>query len=421
MSKIAEFTNKYSNKSTASGYKNAIESFLRCINSLPKKDMTGKKIPHDYETLFDQYLKDKKRDRNADFVKFSNCLKEDAVSAQSARQVMTFARYVLNAHGIKLKDVVIQDLKREMKGGAGTVDKVMTAKVIDAALREMDVRGRALVLMLASSGAQLNEALSLTVSDIDLESNPVKITIRAANSKDKQTRYSFISQEAAQCMRAWLKKREDYLKTATTRNKGLIRIGKSSEKVTDTDLLFPFSDNAANSMWETALKASGQFSLDSTTGRNQYRIHSFRKFFISQLSMAGQKVLAEHLAGHLGYLDASYRQVSSEQAGAEYLKVMDVVTIGAPIEFKEKAKELNIKLQSQGESIEGLRAINDRLQNQMQVMQDVIEGLKDQMGVLEDALERVYERSPEDDRAIAHGASVTASLRASKKKENKNM
>ena len=123
MGKISDFTSKYSNKSTASGYKNSIESFLRCINSLPKKDKTGKKSQHDYETLFDQYLKDKKRDRNADFVKFSNSLKEDAVSAQSARQVMTFARYVLNAHGIKLKDVVIKDLKREMKGGAGLLTK----------------------------------------------------------------------------------------------------------------------------------------------------------------------------------------------------------------------------------------------------------------------------------------------------------
>ena len=387
MGKISDFTSKYSNKSTASGYKNAIESFLRCINNLPKKDTNGKKIPHDYETLFDKYLKDKKRDRNADFVKFSDSLKEDAVSAQSARQVMTFARYVLNAHGIKLQDVVIQDLKREMKGGAGTVDKVMTAKVIDAALREMDVRGRSLVMTLASSGARLNEVLSLTLSDIDLESNPVKITIRGANAKNKQTRYSFISNEAAECLRAWLKKRDAYLKTATTHNKGLIGIGKSSVKVTDTDLLFPFSDNAANSMWETALKASGQFSLDATTGRNQYRIHSFRKFFITQLSMAGQKVLAEHLAGHLGYLDTSYRQVSPEQAGAEYQKVMDVVTIGAPVEFKEKAKELNSKLKIQGESIEGLRAINDRLQNQMQVMQEQNAALQGRLEQIEQVSE----------------------------------
>src|SRR5208283_959163 len=105
MGKISDFTGKYSNKSTASGYKNAVESFLRCINNLPKKDKTGKKILHDYENLFDQYLKDKKRDRNADFTTFADFLKEDRVSAQSARQVMTYARYLLNTHGVKVKDV----------------------------------------------------------------------------------------------------------------------------------------------------------------------------------------------------------------------------------------------------------------------------------------------------------------------------
>ena len=49
------------------------------------------------------------------------------------------SRYLLNAHGVKLKDVVFQTPKRELKGGAGTVDKVMTAKVIDTALKEMDI------------------------------------------------------------------------------------------------------------------------------------------------------------------------------------------------------------------------------------------------------------------------------------------
>ena len=191
---------------------------------------------------------------------------------------MTYARYLLNAHGVKLKDVVVQDLKRELKGGAGTVDKVMTAKVIDTALKEMDIRGRTLCMTLASSGARLNEILSLNISDVDFESNPVKLTLR--NTKNKQTRYTFISTEAAQCVRTWMTKREDYLKIATTRNKGLIGIGKSSEKITDTDLLFPFSDNAANSMWETALRASGQFSLDKTTGRNQYPASQLPEIFL---------------------------------------------------------------------------------------------------------------------------------------------
>ena len=373
--KIAAFVASYSNKSTGNGYKNAIESFLRCMNGLPKKNNDGRRAVYNYETLFDQYLKDKNRDHDEDMTKFANCLKEESASLLSARQIMTFARRILEDNGAKFKGKTVRDLKREMKGGAGTVDKVMTAKVIDSALKELDVKGRAIVLTLASSGARLNEILSLKLSDVDFESNPVKLILR--NTKNKQTRFSFISSEAARCVQEWLGKRDAYITGSSGRNAGLVRAGKSAKKDPDSDLLFPVSDNAVNAIWENALRQAGLYSADEQTGRNQYRIHSFRKYFISQLSMAGQKTLAEHLCGHKGYLDGSYRRIDEEAAGKAYLAVQHVVTIGIPPEFREKAAELNGKLQIQGESIEGLRAMNEKLVEQMTKIQDEIESLKE--------------------------------------------
>jgi hypothetical protein len=144
-----------------------------------------------------------------------------------------------------------------------------------------------------------------------------------------------------------------------------VRAGICGEKNKESNLLFPLTDSAVNALWENALKAAGLYSQDEQTGRNQYRIHSFRKFFISQLSMAGQKTLAEHLAGHVGYLDGSYRRIDEEAAGNAYLAVQHVLTIGIPPEFRERATELNSKLKIQGESIEGLRAMNEKLAEQM--------------------------------------------------------
>ncbi len=361
--RIAAFVSSYSNKGTGNGYKNAIESFLRCMNGLPKKSDEGTKGNYDYEVLFDQYLADKTRNHDEDFTKFANCLKVECASLLSARQRMTFARRILEDNGAKFKGKTVRDLKREMKGGAGTVDKVMTANVIESAMKELDLKGRALVLTLASSGARLNEILSLKLSDVDFESNPVKLTLRY--TKNKQTRFTFISTEAAQCVKSWLEKREQYLIGASRRNAGLVRAGICGEKNTDSDLLFPLTDSAVNQVWENALKAAGLYSQDEQTGRNQYRIHSFRKFFISQLSMAGQKTLAEHLAGHTGYLDGSYRRIDEDAAGKAYLAVQHVITIGIPPEFRDKATALNSQLKIQGESIEGLRAMNEKLAAQM--------------------------------------------------------
>ncbi|MCX6701159.1 MAG: tyrosine-type recombinase/integrase [Methanomicrobiales archaeon] len=384
--RIAAFVSSYSNKSTGCGYKNAIEYFLRCMNGLPKKSDNGTKGNYNYELLFDQYLADKKRDNDEDFTKFADCLKAESASLLSARQIMTFARRILEDNGAKFKGKTVRDLKREMKGGAGTVDKVMTAKVIDSALKELDVKGRAIVLTLASSGARLNEILSLKLSDVDFESKPVKLTLR--NTKNKQTRFTFISTEAAQCVQAWLEKRKQYLVGASRRNAGLVRAGICGKKDTDSNLLFPLTDSAVNALWENALKAAGLYSQDEQTGRNQYRIHSFRKFFISQLSMAGQKTLAEHLAGHAGYLDGSYRRIDEEAAGNAYLAVQHVLTIGIPPEFRERATELNSKLKIQGESIEGLRAMNEKLVAQMVKLENQSLEYEQKLSKIEDEQQR---------------------------------
>jgi hypothetical protein len=263
----------------------------------------------------------------------------------------------------------------------------MTAGVIESAMKELDLKGRALVLTLASSGARLNEILSLKISDVDFESKPVKLTLR--NTKNKQTRFTFITSEAAQCVQAWLEKRDQYLVGASRRNAGLVRAGICGKKDTNTDLLFPLTDSAVNSLWENALKAANLYSQDEQTGRNQYRIHSFRKFFISQLSMAGQKTLAEHLAGHSGYLDNSYRRSGEEEAGKAYLSVQHVLTIGIPPEFREKATELNSQLRIQGESIEGLRAMNEKLAEQMVKIESKNALLEEELNEIKEEQERM--------------------------------
>ncbi len=365
---IASVLKKYDNSSTRAGYKNALETFLRCMNNLPKKTADGKRIMYDYESLLVEYLKGK-RDTSEDFASFAACLKNESTSALSARQVMTFARKFLTRFGVNVDQNDVQDLKRSLKGSAATVKKSMTAKVIEKALAEMDTRGRALTLTLCSSGMRLNEVLSLTLEDIDFDNNPSVVYLRSDITKTSQGRFTFLSNEAVLCLKAWMAKRDGYLKSAANRNKGLIKVGKAHEKSADSDKIFPFSDSVANLVWETALKASGQYTADARTGRNQLKIHQFRGFFITQMSMAGQKTLAEKLAGHDGYLDKSYNELEVEQAGNIYKSVMHAVTIGIPQEFKEKHNELSSTLQLQGESIEGLRAMNEKLLHQMQSMQ----------------------------------------------------
>jgi integrase len=382
--KIAAYVSKYSNPSSGAGYKSSIEAFLRCIFGLQKVGSDGKKIIHDYESLFDEYLVDKKRDKVADITAFSACLVRESVSKQSARQQLTYAVKFLRAHGINILKDDIQDLKRENKGGAATVDKVMDHNVICKALKGSDVRSRALILVLASSGMRIGEALSLSMSDIDLNMTPAMINIRAENSKNGQARFTFITPEAKDAV-------TDYLKV---RNKYIARADKHAEVLgvgprTETDLLFPVTDSSVNKMWETMLKNAGLYTRDEKSGRNQYRIHSLRKFFISQLSMAGARTLAEHLAGHTGYLDASYRQVSPEFAAREYLKLQSVLTVCIPESIKngikladEKIGILMEKTELQSGSLEGMKIINAQLRERMKIQEEQIATIQNTVNVL---------------------------------------
>jgi hypothetical protein len=53
MPKLQKFLSGYSNANSRSGYKNAIDSFLRCIYGLKKEDIKAGKLPvPDYNSLF---------------------------------------------------------------------------------------------------------------------------------------------------------------------------------------------------------------------------------------------------------------------------------------------------------------------------------------------------------------------------------
>jgi len=376
--KIAAYVAKYSNPSSGAGYKSSIEAFLRCMYGLGKTGSDGKKIAHDYERLFDQYLSDKKRDKIADITAFSACLVRESVSKQSARQQLTYAVKFLRTHGVNILKDDIQDIKREAKGGAATVDKVMDHNVICKALKGSDVRSRAIILMLASSGLRIGELLSLSLSDVNMNMEPAMLTVRAENSKNGQARYTFMTNEARDAVVDYMKVRGNYIVRA---DKHAEVLGVSPRKT--TDLLFPVTDSSVNKIWETMLRNAGLYTRDEKSGRNQYRIHSLRKFFISQLSMAGARTLAEHLAGHTGYLDASYRQVSPEFAAREYLKLQSVLIVCIPESIKqgikvadEKIGILMEKTELQTESLEGMKIINAQLREQMAQQQGLIKTMQ---------------------------------------------
>ena len=131
--------------------------------------------------------------------------------------------------------------------------KDLDHETLRSILQHMDIKGKALVLTLASSGIRIGEALQLRLEDVNLETDPAEIVIRGEYTKTGEQRFVFISREAKQALKEWLKVRDSYLESAKNRNKGLVKAGIAREKLID-DRLFPFSDQTVSQLWENALR-----------------------------------------------------------------------------------------------------------------------------------------------------------------------
>lgn len=381
MGKLSEFLDNYNNQNTRGGYKSGIGAFIKFIYGAIGGDKNR------LEELADQYFDDT-RDHKTDMLKF-------AVSLQNRPPLS--ARQVFNqtAEFLAMNDVVIspKDLKRARnklpKGGAVTLERDMDIDTIRSLLAHSDVKGKSVILTLASSGMRIGELLTVTLNDIDLDAKPAKIHIRGKNTKTGFQRITFVSTEATQALREWLKVRSKYLEGSL--EKGMHLNGRTNAKPSDDNRLFPMSDNVINKAFEQAVKSAGLFERDETTNRTTLHIHQFRKFFLSQLSLKAPKEIAETLAGHSGYLTGSYRRYTEAQLAEKYLEAEYLVTIQVPTEIKEIQNEFREKMQDQTDIVEKLVAKNIRLEDDHSSLVNSIKDLTTEIEAMKEREKRQHD------------------------------
>lgn len=169
-------------------------------------------------------------------------------------------------------------------------------------------QGRALYLMLLSTGARVGELLQIRVDDMDLESDPGRIRIRAEYTKGGVgDRTVFLTDEAESSLRQYLKWRK----------------GKKNAAGMDydsTEKVFPFTPQTARETLYNALDKAGLDKRDRTSGRREIHTHSTRKFFRSHCGL--DEALTHAIMGHREYLDRSYLRIDPDRAAREFKENM---------------------------------------------------------------------------------------------------
>lgn len=331
--RLEQFFDDLGNKSpsTITGYRSAIWQYVKFHYPDAARDECGKYV--------DRYFSEN-RDYHDDFKKFIQLTMKDR-AALSALQTFNQIHSFLRMCDVSFTKKEITQVKNQLpKGGVMSMEDDLDHDTIRNILQHTDIKGKAVILSLASGGMRIGELLQIRCEDVDLASVPAILKIRAktatGKTKNGEGRITFISSEAGAAVREWIKVRGEYLQAVANKGTGLKN--RKAPKDTADNRLFPFSDNTVNELFRDAVIAVyGKNEVDPNTGRSTRHIHQLRKFFLSQLSLAVSKEIAETLAGHSGYLTGNYRRYTTAQLKEEYLKGEHMLYIEAVKEIRETA------------------------------------------------------------------------------------
>jgi integrase/gas vesicle protein len=404
MSKLSVFFDDIGNKSTSTitGYKSAIWHFMKFIYTMP--DSERERI----EEIVDQYF-DEGHNYHADFKKFIQKKLADKPPL-SARQEYNQIKKFLELCDVTFTAKELSRLKNQLPaGGVETQEYDLDTDAIRSILQHTDIKGKAIILCLASGGMRIGELLQVRCADVDLDAIPVIIQIRAKNkrqtldengkeqiittrTKTRKGRYTFISSETVAAVREWIKIRPAYLRAVQNKANHLNNV-KASKDLGD-DRLFPMSDHTVNQLFTDAVVAAfGKNEVDPNTGRAVRHIHQLRKFFISQLSLATSESVADFFAGHKTALSDNYRRYTQKQMAEYYLKGEHLLFIEAPPELREMGNTMKKELADlKDETLKNnsvminLLAKNDQLNDALKLQQKQIEASSTKNKELEEDL-----------------------------------
>jgi len=400
---IDKYVSKFDSENTKKGYRAAVRKFLdfkfgesekgyedlaeRYFNELQEvKEEAREKGKSDYEA--------RKRGRKQVKIRIARDLSgfidhlSDDLTASSIRnysgKVKRFIVETLYEEGIFLDKLHLEEewknlrrRKEPLKKRRKTRDRIPSYEELREILKNTDLMGRTLFLMMASSGMRIGEMLELKKGDIEfLDSGIGKVKLRADYTKNKEPKTTFISREAVDELKKWLKAKKDKKK-----KNGESFAGKT---------IFPVSQRNVRAKLNKALEEAG---LDerNDNGRRKIHPHSLRKFFRTKLvnSKHINRDHVEKLMGHKGYLTDSYVRLREEELAERYRKAQRYVTVFERGVKWEDMKELRETAKEQEKKIEALKKRLDERNGRIKELERKLEEKEKEKQEREDKVERL--------------------------------
>jgi len=292
------YLEQFESRSTVRVYRAAVKRFLQTLCKVKDYRIDESNL----EEVAGKYLRARGGDAariQEDVQVFAAAIKD--MPPKTRRTYLAAVKIFLLENGVELPQLFWRRLHGRVKGSQPVSEEKVPSKAdLRNVMMHLPAAGRALFLTLVSSGMRIGEALKLQLGDLELNRDPPLIRIRAEYTKTGEKRIVFITPEAAEAIRGWLKVRDEYLKAAALRSR--------HAKSVDDRRVFPFTSANARFMWRNALRKTGNGQVDPRTRRTLMHPHVLRKYFRSVVGSIAGVDAAEALMGHHSYLAEVYRK-----------------------------------------------------------------------------------------------------------------
>ena len=358
-------------ESTKKGYTIALAHFEIFLKKNTKYNLESILDPLEKKHIDVYYLLD-------DFIDYLRN-RIDVYNGNTKLSEKTIAFYVAGAKSyIEFYDVEISSKKLRNKV---TMPKILRRKketlnqkkIRDMLLASNNDRLKVFILVLGSGGTRSMETLAIRNRDIYFEESPTKLHIIAENTKTKQDRDVYISDEAFRELKRFVER-------------------KYNEKL--ENIKFKYPNDFVFSSWRTdKIQPSGIYGVlhkqfasllrkiemaqrkdGQGIQRRKISFHLFRDYVKSTVSKHTTKDFSEWLLGHSG---STYWNVEEDDTKELYRKCMKYLTFldyevteVVGVDFESKLKERDIEVEKLRKEIEDIK------QNQRDATKKLIEAFK---------------------------------------------
>ena len=263
-------------------------------------------------------------------------------SNSSMTTQITVAKEFLNSQDLHIYN---EDLKQKFRLPKRQVvfEEGLSKEILVRLLHNCTPKLQTAILMCASSGMRLGELVQLRTSDIDFDTTPTTIKLRAETTKTRETRFTHISAEATKALKDYLHKTFGVTNIHSDRYI-FLRCAEDTQTI-EYDRAVRTARSTFVEALELTIKKVPELSVKNENGRNRIHFHALRAWFKTQVTNAHQSDFAEALMGHKSLKLVYYRQNAKDREKI-YLEVEPALTISDFTKVEATMEDLKAELAS---------------------------------------------------------------------------